>query len=401
MVDCNTATSWTEGQSFNKHGKVKGNYQPQIDTAFKLDKKTQGRTCMSAPACSDGNQMQTWKCRADTQKEHTHERVLWDDRLNLLRSSFCWGMCVDVDGDTPVLRDCSKVKSQWKRHGPPVPPSPPPRPVPGPPGPMTGRYHITWPLPQVKGYTIAGIGDDGYPDYFGNMNGEICPEELRFVVDSEFRCTWPTTDEVPLWKGGKNRAEKGAPYQMKRSHILQRAIIWVANHWNNNHSSSLLEDGDNLEDGGEDQLGSMSGSAHCQKGHVCGLDGCAEGESEYCPQFFHGGACCATIGNAWNTSTGNCYRGKSTSIRIPCDVMRPGDAISRDGGSKTCDTCHDFPHGSHIVLFRKWDNADKTWMTVFSDRRYSSMPRYSDMYCFKRKNLIEDVDPISPKNVIV
>lgn len=396
FMECDSAVAWSEGQSFSQSGKAKGNFQPQIST--QVNKNT--HVCMKAPQCVEGKAIKTWLCKADIKHyDPGHNRMLWDTNLNKIRSAFCIGMCVDADGDTPVLRDCSKVQGRWTRHGPAPLPTPV-IPAPGKPGPMTGRYYLTWPLPQVNGFTVAGTGDDGYPDYFGNMNGELCPTEERVLVDDEFRCNWPRTDEVPLWKSSKNRPEKGAQYMMKRSEIVQRAIVWVANHFNSPNRSSL-ETGYPLLSEEEGDADLQVSSGHCNKGRVCNIDGCGVGESAYCPQFFHGGACCETVGNAWNSSTGNCFRGGSTSIRVPCNDMRPGDAISRGGGDKTCDTCHDFPHGDHIVVFRKWENAEKTWMTVFSNKRYSSMVRYSDMYCFKRKNIIEDVEPELMEDMMV
>jgi len=248
----------------------------------------------------------------------------------------------------------------------------------------------------VKGYTVAGIGEDGYPEYFGENNGEMCPEEEKGLVDGEIRCSWPKLDEIPFkWAPRKHKLE-GTNYPIKRSHIVQRAIIWAANHWHKFGDEDEDESRQNTELGA-----AMSHIAECDKGRTCNLDGCAEGETAYCPRFFHGGACCATIGNAWNASTKNCWRGPRTSIRVPCDEMRPGDGISKGGGDKTTPDGHDFPRGSHVVVFRKWENPQKTFMTVFTNKRQTIMPRYDHMYCFKRKNIIEDIEPEFQEEIVM
>jgi hypothetical protein len=273
---------------------------------------------------------------------------------------------------------------------------------------MNGRYYMTYPMPQVNGFTVAGTGDDGYPDYFGNMNAEVCPDPMKVKDhDGFWRCHQPMKSEVPMYKSPKH-TPNGPNYPIKRSVMVQRAIVWVANHWYIEPNKGKLsredyeedfyyeetqgesEDDDEAE--GDGELG-VTKHGHCRPGQTCNVDGCGEGETEYCPQFFHGGACCATVGNAWNASTSGCFRNSGSSIRVPCHEMRPGDVVSRGGGDKTSDTGKNFPGGHHVVVFRKWDTPDKKAMIVFTNRRYTAVPAPGpNDYCFKRKNIIEDIE---------
>jgi hypothetical protein len=187
---------------------------------------------------------------------------------------------------------------------------------------------------------------------------------------------------MPLWHGGKIHGKTPGTVNtpIKRSEILQRAIVWVAH--------GFRSDGD--------------------QGHkdvAYGIEGCSAGDSrKSCPEYFHGGACCSLPTMAWNTSTGSCLRNGHQSIRVDCRTeMKPGDAISLQ--KKGTDTGHNFPGASHIVLFRKWLDAKKTQMIVYEHKgkvRTSQYGFHDDhMYCMKRRNIIEDVQSDSLAQIIV
>lgn len=220
---------------------------------------------------------------------------------------------------------------------------------------------MTWPLPLVGGLPVGGINQDGYPDYYGSNNAEICPPGRRYECVGGCKCLWPDKVDMPLWHGGEHHGETpaSASQSIRRSEILQRAIVWIA-HGFGGHSADPPT-----------------------RNNTEGIEACSEADStKTCPQYFHGGACCSLPSMAWNISTHNCNRGpESTSVDCRTEA-RPGDAVSIE-------------NGNHIALFRNWVDDTKKAMMVYQRKGKVNIASYGyhpkSMYCLRRRNVIEDV----------
>jgi hypothetical protein len=254
-----------------------------------------------------------------------------------------------VDGSA-VLKSC-KNSQHWKRHGSSTPPALPVLHPAGHAAAKIGGYELKWPLSTE----YAGIGASGYPEYWGNNNAEACPADKRTDCGGGCKCLWANKHDLPNpYTHAQGTISGAAP--MKRSEINQRAIVWVANGFDQNH-----DDRD-------------STSAH-------GMEGCAAGDSaESCPRFWHGGACCSLPSQAWNIS--GCIKHSSQAQKINCKDLRPGDGLDM--------------HGKHVALFARWTNDQKTHMKMYEFKgkaKMSDKALESGMTCYRRKNIVEDVEP--------
>jgi hypothetical protein len=202
---------------------------------------------------------------------------------------------------------------------------------------------------------LTGINEKGYPDYWGNNNAEHCPPERR-VADGH-QCQWPAHSDTPMFHGEHVPMK---PYEMTRSMILQRALVWVSHNF-----------------AGQDYLDKKKNSV--------GVEGCSGDEPrDVCPQYYHGGACCSLPAMAWNISY--CVKGPGTmGETIHCDDLRPGDALSFNK--------------NHVALFAKWVNEKTKKQFYIYERkgpaRVTQRGRSSGLICMRRKHLLEDVEPDS------
>lgn len=348
LTDCDTAVEWTEGLTTGRehwgHAQISANWKPSTDGTVCLgihnftDGEENGLACVDrCEGARDGN-------------EAPSSRTYWDPSRNAIFSVVKNpDICLDADGDQVLSKLCSGT-SKWKRVGPPGPQPPlPPKPLK--PAPLTGNYSMFWPV--VGG--LAGIDDKGYPHYWGNNQAEACPPGRR-VSPGLTQCQWPDKESVPLFHNKHVTMDK---HVMTRSSLLQRALVWVAQNF--------------------------AGQDYRDLHNAVWLEGCQDDASrDSCPQYVHTGACCSLPSNAWNISY--CVKGPgSHGEKIPCDGMRPGDAISFGG--------------SHVALFAGWLNETlfgKTMMNIYERKgavRHTQRGASKSMICMRRKFLIEDVEP--------
>jgi hypothetical protein len=344
LVDCSSSTEWSERFLSTETFQISASNSGVQG----------GESCLNflgSGSCEDGSEVIVGKCEQHVSHDVPASRFVFDPDSKKIVSDFCSrSACVDVSGGGLVLTSC-KHAATWKRHGSAAPPTIPKLHYETPASPING-YHWQWPLPTH----MAGIGESGYPEYWGNNNAEACPESQKFGCESgQCRCRWPATDDFPnhIKKSSKS-GMSGAP-PMTRSQIVQRAIVWVAHHF-----------------GGQDD------DVH---GHQSGVEACSASDSaESCPKVWHGGACCALPSMAWNI-TGCIEHPGGKAHRINCEDMRPGDGIVF--------------HGTHVALFARWtDKASKRYK--FFERHgpvVMSNGRIENEACLRRSNVIEDVEP--------
>ena len=93
-------------------------------------------------------------------------------------------------------------------------------------------------------------------------------------------------------------------------------------------------------------------------------------------------------------------RSNTTSIRVDCADVQPGDAVSYQpdgpGNSAT-----GFPHGSHIFLFREWTERSSNRWRIWQmggevgkaneavGGQWPTVYEPDKMYCLRRQKLVQ------------
>ena len=264
---------------------------------------------------------------------------------------------------------------------------------------------VTYPYPGLT----ANASSDGLPRYTGAGDAEACPPSQR-------RACAPCPARGPCDKGcptlSKSRCCEGTHYcaalpaawfpgsepvwgsktphplrPITRRQILERALGWVAL--------------------GLEYKWPGDGSGQ----PFSAIESCAAADPDPdCPHVRYGGSsvsagpgpdCSAFVEMAWQIGLGS-GRSNSTSVRVDCADVQPGDAVSYQpngpGNSAT-----GFPHGSHIFLFREWTERSSNRWRIYQmggevgkaneavGGQWPTVYEPDKMYCLRRLNLVDEL----------
>jgi len=260
------------------------------------------------------------------------------------------------------------------------------------------QRRLKWPF-GTSGVVVKRESD-GYPGYVGSNNAESCPKKWRVPKSwfmgkcpaDEKRCTPFTnyskyvkdlerkkgygdhqcilyegdyTNARSLWTMPRANKETLAYYKdpakvISRRQILERALGWVSKNWMYININKKYSPPFPTRMWINGKLEALSTVKQKREGLNC-MESCYDGQSDGCPQVWHGCDCCGLVSMSWRI--GDCARTKTTSLRVKCQDLKPGDAISNKkpevkitdwkGKPTACNPTR-CPWGSHIVLFRKW-----------------------------------------------